>query len=80
MTLQELCQKYDYAESSVLHGFPHVKESILKQYGIEIVKKGRGKKAIYEEIERSKEVQIEKLQEFLEQNPHAKEYVEKLTK
>ena len=46
MTLEEFCQKYSYAESSVLHGFPRVKESILKTYGVEIIKIGRGKKAI----------------------------------
>ena len=45
MTLEEFCQKYNYAESSVLHGFPRIKESIIKQYGIEIIKQGRGKKA-----------------------------------
>ena len=47
MTLEEFCQKYSYAESSVLHGFPRVKERILKTYGVEIIKIGRGKKAEY---------------------------------
>ena len=78
MTLEEFCQKYNYAESSVLHGFPRIKESVLKQYGIEIIKKGRGKKAEYIEIEKSKELQIEELHEFLEKNPQAKKYVESL--
>ena len=75
MTLEEFCQKYSYAESSVLHGFPRVKESILKTYGVEIIKIGRGKKAEYIEKEKSKE-----LHEFLEKNPQAKEYVEGLNK
>ena len=78
MTLQELCQKYNYAESSVLHGFPRIKENILKQYGIEIIKVGRGSKAEYLEQNKSKEKQIEELHEFLEKNPQAKEYVESL--
>ena len=68
MTLEEFCQKYNYAESSVLHGFPRVKESILKTYGVEIIKIGRGKKAEYIEKEKSKELQIEELHEFLEKN------------
>lgn len=78
MTLQELCQKYNYAESSVLHGFPRIKESILKQYGIEIIKVGRGSKAEYIEQDKNKEKQIEELYKFLEKNPQAKEYVESL--
>ena len=78
MKLEEFCQKYSYAESSVLHGFPRIKETILKQYGIEIIKKGRGKKAEYIEIEKSKELQIEELHEFLEKNPQAKKYLESL--
>lgn len=78
MTLQELCQKYNYTESSVLHGFPRVKDYILKTYGIEIIKVGKGKKAQYIEEDKNKETQIEKLQEFLEQNPYAKEYIENL--
>ena len=78
MTAEELSNKYGYAKSSVLHGFPHVKEMILKKYGIEIVKNGRGKKAEYIEIDRTKEKQIENLHEFLENNPQAKEYVESL--
>lgn len=80
MTLQELCKKYNYAESSVLHGFPRVKESILRNYGIVINKIGRGKKAEYLEEDKSKEVQMEELKEFLDKNPHAKEYVEGLNK
>ena len=80
MTLEELCQKYNYAERSVIHGFPRVKENIFKTYGITIVRKGRGKKAEYIEIDKSKEQQIEELQDFLEKNPHAKEYVEGLNK
>lgn len=78
MTLEELCKKYNYAESSVMHGFPRIKENILKQYGIEIVKQGRGKKAEFFEIDKSKEKQIEELHKFLEKNPQAKEYVENL--
>ena len=70
MTLEEFCQKYNYAESSVLHGFPRIKESIIKQ--------GRGKKAEYIEVDKSKELQIEELNNFLEKNPQAKAYLESL--
>ena len=77
MTLQELCQKYNYAENSVVHGFPRVRDSILKKYGILIIKQGKGKNAIYLEEDKSKEEQIKELEKFLEENPHAKEYLEK---
>ena len=80
MTLEELCQKYNYAETSVIHGFPRIKESILKQYGVEIIKVGRGKKAEYIEKEKSEKLQIEELHEFLEKNPKAKQYIEGLNK
>ena len=80
MTLQELCQKYNYKENSVLHGFPRIKESILKNYGVEIIKQGRGKSAEYIEVDKSKDKQIDELKEFLDKNPHAKEYVEELNK
>jgi transcriptional antiterminator Rof (Rho-off) len=80
MTLEEFCNKYDYAESSVLHAFPHIKKSILLKHGIIIEKKGRGKKSEYIEIDGSKEKQLKELEEFLDENPHAKEYIESLIK
>ena len=47
MTLQELCAKYGVAESSVLNTFPRTQKSILKKYGVKIVKQGRGASTIY---------------------------------
>lgn len=80
MTLQELCKKYDYAESSVIHGFPRVRDSILRTHKVLIVKKGRGKKAEYFEEDKSEEMQIKELEEFLKNNPHAKEYIKEIDK
>ena len=34
MTLQELCQKYGYAESTVLHNFPNIRNNILKTHKV----------------------------------------------
>lgn len=49
MTLQEVCIKYNVAESSMKNAFPRTQKSILKKYGVKIVKEGRGQKAIYRE-------------------------------
>lgn len=78
MTLEELCEKYGYASSSVIHGFPRVRDNILKVYGVLIIKEGKGKKAVYKEENKQKEQQIKELQEFLEKNPHAQEYLKEL--
>ena len=78
MTLKEFCEKYQYAESTVRHAFPQVQRSILNTYGVQIVKTGRGKKAIFTEIEKSEEDQMKDLREFLEKNPMVKEYFEGL--
>lgn len=49
MTLQELCEKYDYSESSVKNKWSQVQKSILKKTGIKIEKKGRGASVTFEE-------------------------------
>lgn len=49
MTLQEVCEKYKVAESSMTGAFPLTKKAIEKKYGVRIVKIGRGKNAYYEE-------------------------------
>ena len=49
MTLQELCAKYGYAESTVKNKFPTVRDKILKDKGVLIVKSGRGANADYTE-------------------------------
>ena len=53
-----------------------MQRSILKNYGIEIIKIGRGKKANYIEKEKSEEKQMEDLKKFLDANPAVKEYFE----
>lgn len=50
MTLEEVCKKYDVSVSSMTNNFQRTKKSIMKKYHIEIIKKGRGKTATYEEL------------------------------
>jgi hypothetical protein len=76
MTLQEFCKKYDYQESTVIKTFPQVQSTILKRYGIQVIKVGRGKKAQYIEKEMSDEDQLKDLHEFLKTHPAIKEYFE----
>ena len=47
MTLKELCSKYNLSESTVTSKFKRTQESILKKYGVQIVKVGRGVAAEY---------------------------------
>jgi len=75
MTLQELCKKYNYAESTVLHNFPVVRSNILKVYKVWINKVGKGQKAEYIEEDRSKEIGVKELYDFFENNPRLKEIV-----
>ena len=49
MTLQEVCEKYKVAESSLTNAFPRTQKSILKKHGVRIDKIGRGKSATYTE-------------------------------
>lgn len=49
MTIEEVCNKYKVAESSMKTQFKRTQESIFKKYGIRIIKEGRGSKAIYKE-------------------------------
>lgn len=76
MTQKELADKYGFNENTVYKNFLQVQRSILKRYGIEVIKKGRGKKAEYIEKEKSEERQMEDLKKFLEKNPAIKEYFE----
>lgn len=78
MTLQEFCEKYQYAESTVYHSFAAVQKAILKQYGMKVSKIGRGKKAQFIEEGKSEEAQMADLRQFLEKNPMLKEYFEGL--
>ena len=47
MSLEELCEKYKVSQSSVLTKFKRTQESILKKYGVNIIKVGRGAAAEY---------------------------------
>ena len=47
MTLEELCNKYKVAASSVTTKFKRTQETILKKYGVNIIKVGRGAAAEY---------------------------------
>lgn len=47
MTLEELCQKYKLSEDAIKNHFTRVKNNIYNQYGITIVKEGRGSSANY---------------------------------
>lgn len=49
MTLEEVCKKYDVAESSVMSAFPRTQKSIIKKHNVKLIKHGRGKTATYTE-------------------------------
>ena len=49
MDLNEVCEKYGVAESSVKNAFPRTQAAILKKFGVKIIKEGRGKNTIYRE-------------------------------
>ena len=49
MSLNELCEKYNLTESTVLTNFTRTQKSLLKKYGVVVKKVGRGKAAYYEE-------------------------------
>ena len=47
MTLQEFCQKYNYAEGTVKKKWPQVQLKILKDTGVKVTKRGRGESVEY---------------------------------
>lgn len=49
MTIQEVCEKYGYSESTVKTQFTKVQAKLLKDKNIRLVKVGRGEKATYHE-------------------------------
>ena len=51
MTLTEVSEKYGIAESTLKAQFPRAQKSILKKYGVQIMKLGRGADATYEEVD-----------------------------
>ena len=48
MTLQEVAQKFQISEKSLTGAFPRTQKSILKKWGVHLIKKGRGVSATYE--------------------------------
>ena len=51
MSLEELCQKYDLSPTTVKTKFKRTQETVLRKYGVQIVKVGRGASASYYETE-----------------------------
>lgn len=49
MTLEEVSKKYNVAESTLKNSWPRAQKSILKKYNVNLIKKGRGASATYEE-------------------------------
>lgn len=49
MTLNEVCEKYGVAESSMVSAFPRTQKAIMKKHNVKIIKNGRGKTATYTE-------------------------------
>ena len=50
MDAQELCKRFNVSESSLKNQFKRTAESILRKYGVQIEKRGRGKNTTYEEV------------------------------
>ena len=48
MTLEEVSEKFGVSITSLKGAFPRTQKSILKKYGVHIIKKGRGDSATYE--------------------------------
>ena len=51
MTLEEVCKKFNYSESSIVNNFPRFQKAVQKKFGILLVKSGRGKEAVYNIIQ-----------------------------
>lgn len=48
MTLEETAKKFNISEASLKGAFPRTQKSILKKWGVHLIKKGRGSEATYE--------------------------------
>ena len=48
MTIQEVAERFQVSETSLRGAFPRTQKSILKKWGVNIIKKGRGDSATYE--------------------------------
>lgn len=51
MTIEETAKKFNVSETSLKGAFPRTQKSILKKYGVHLIKKGRGLGATYEVME-----------------------------
>ena len=48
MTLEEVAKRFEVSETSLKGAFPRTQKSILKKWGVHLIKKGRGDSATYE--------------------------------
>jgi hypothetical protein len=48
MTLEEVSKRFGVSTTSLMGAFPRTQKSILKKWGVHLIKKGRGSSAIYE--------------------------------
>ena len=48
MTLKEAAARFGVSETSLTGAFPRTQKSILKKWGVHLIKKGRGLGATYE--------------------------------
>lgn len=48
MTKEEVCKKFNISESMIDKHFSRAQEKILKEYSVQLTKKGRGASAVYE--------------------------------
>lgn len=51
MTLEEVSKRFNVSTTSLTGAFPRTQKSILKKFGVHIIKKGRGLGATYEIVE-----------------------------
>ena len=51
MTIKEVCEKFNYSQSTVVNNFPRFQKAVQKKYGVLLVKTGRGKNTVYDIIE-----------------------------
>lgn len=51
MTAAEVCEKYGIKESTLKNNFQRTADAILKKHKVKLIKKGRGAKAVYIEVQ-----------------------------
>ncbi len=51
MNIKEVCEKFNYSQSSVVNNFTRFQKAVQKKYGVLLIKTGRGKDTVYQVIE-----------------------------